>query len=494
MPEPDTFWLAGSNRHINRRDFIKSVTHTAMAGALSLGVGCRAKTPTATPQTRQTNFLFVYADQMREMAMSCSGNPNLQTPNMDRLAAEGVRFSRMYTSSPLCSPARSSLMTGLYPHNAGVSNNNMHLRDDVRCIAEITSAAGYKTGHIGKWHLCGNFDPPRLAEYACVPSECHRGFQYWAGFEHGHKYFDSTYCTNSGVPISIPPGSYEPDVQTDLAIKFIENNAAVAWHLDLSWGPPHFPLEQVKPEDLARHKPENIQLRPNVPTRFHEQARRDLCYYYAMVENLDWNLGRLLNTLDKLGLSQDTIVVFTADHGDMMLSHGQHYKRRPQEESSRVPFLIRYPRTVPGGRICEDMSSLVDVVPTIIELMKLEISQTDGVSLAAWLQGVKRYPRHKDIFIECPKFGCRDYDPGLFARTPWRAVRTDTHKAAFLKTDESHAKLVQLFDLSVDPFEMKNLAESGQHRRIRHELSQRLADWIHRTGDTDFAKLRFVEQ
>jgi len=136
MPEPDTFSLADSNRCINRRDFIKGVTHTATVGALSLGVGCRTKAPIATSQTRQANCLFVYADQMREMAASCSGNPNLQTPNMDRLAAEGVRFSRRYTSSPLCSPARSSLMTGLFPHNTGVSNNDIHLRDDVRCIAE----------------------------------------------------------------------------------------------------------------------------------------------------------------------------------------------------------------------------------------------------------------------------------------------------------------------------------------------------------------------
>ncbi|MBW8040949.1 MAG: sulfatase [Planctomycetes bacterium] len=492
MVDPDISQSAGQHLSISRRDFVKQAGAVVAGSALGWGLGCHVSAPIST-RLKRPNLLFVYADQMREMAMSCSGNPNLSTPNMDRLAAEGVRFSRMYTPSPLCSPARSSLMTGLYPHNAGVSNNNMRLRDDVRCIAEITSAAGYKTGHIGKWHLYGNFSPGRLAEYAFVPPEHHRGFQYWAGFEHGHKYFQSRYYTDSDTPIQLPPGAYEPDVQTDLAIKFIENNAAVPWHLDLSWGPPHFPLEQVKPEDLARHKPENIELRLNVPTRFHQQARRDLCYYYAMIENLDWNLGRLLNTLDKLGLSQDVIVVFMADHGDMMLSHGQHYKRRPQEESSRVPFIIRYPGTIGGGRICEDMSSLVDVVPTIVELMKLDVSEFDGVSLAAWLQERNRYPRHKCIFMECPKLGCRDYDPGLFAKSPWRAVRTDTHKAAFLKTDQSHAKLVQLFDLSADPFEMKNLAESPRHRRISRQLAQHLTDWIRRTSDKDFAELRFVE-
>ncbi len=491
MSDSETLQSAKNHSVLGRRGFVKGAAGVIAGGTLGWGYGCHGGTARAVGAAEHPNLLFVYADQMREMAMSCSGDPNLATPNMDRLAAEGVRFSRMYTPSPLCSPARSSLMTGLYPHNAGVSNNNMHLREDVRCIAEITAEAGYRTGHIGKWHLHGNFDPPRLSEYACVPPEHHRGFKYWAGFEHGHKYFQSSYCTDTGDKISIPQGLYEPDAQTDLAIKFIKKNAAAPWHLDLSWGPPHFPLEDVKPEDLARHKPEDVRLRPNVPPAFQEQARRDLCHYYAMIENLDWNLGRLLSTLDDLGLRRHTIVVFTADHGDMMLSHGQHYKRRPQEESSKVPLLIRYPEKISANRVCGEIVSLVDVVPTVLGLMELDAPAVDGVSFAGWLRKAARFPRRQAVFMECPKLGCRDYDPGLFARAPWRAVRTRQYKAVFLKITQSTAQLVQLFDLSRDPYEMKNLAQSSQHPSIRHELTRDIISWMRRTGDEEFIGLEF---
>lgn len=486
MNKPERIQPVGSS--LDRRDFIK--TAGAVAGAALIPVaGCTTGKSPQSARSERPNLLFVYADQMREMAMSCSGNSNLSTSNMDALAADGVRFTRMFTSSPLSSPARSSLMTGLYPHNAGVTGNNMHLRDDVPCIAEITRRAGYATGHIGKWHLCGNYSPPSSSEYAFVPPEHHRGFQYWAGFEHGHKYFKGRYFTDSDTPIYIPQGSYEPDVQTDLAVDFIKRNAAVAWHLDLSFGPPHFPIEEVKPQDLARHKPQDIMLRSNVPAKFHAQARVDLCHYYAMIENLDWNVGRLLQTLDSLNLTRNTIVVFTSDHGDMMLSHGQHYKRRPQEESSRVPFLIRYPRYIPGGRTCTGLASCIDIVPTLLDLMGLESpNKTEGLNLAGFLKAKARYPRHSAVFMECPKFGCRDYDPGLYAPLPWRAVRTEKHKAVWLKAKKT-MRLVQFFDLSEDPFEMHNLAESSKHSSPAGQLKELLASWIRQTDDRQFTSL-----
>lgn len=463
---------------IHRREFIRHGAYISLGSLIGSGLSCQEHLQQDHPKNDRPNLLFICADEMREMAMSCSGNPNLHTPNLDRLAAEGVRFTRMYTTSPLCSPARSTLMTGLYPHNAGVTNNNMHLREDVRCISEITTAAGYRTGHIGKWHLQGNYRPGSSAEYAYVPPEHHRGFQYWAGFEHGHRYFDCRYYTNNPTPIIPPKGSYEPDVQTDLALAFIENHADEPWHLDLSWGPPHFPLDQVKPQDLARHNPDTILLRPNVPVNFQEQARKDLCFYYAMIENLDWNLGRLLQKLDTLGMTENTIVVFTADHGDMMLSHGQHYKRRPQEESARVPYLIRYPRRIPPGRTYELLSSLVDSFVTILELMQLKASAHEGISFAPWLTGHTQPHTRKAVFMECPQFGCRSYDPGLYARTPWRAIRTQTHKAAFLKVQPTQIKLVQLYDLVQDPYEQNNLAEITGHESIRRNLTDKLWEWI----------------
>ena len=469
---------------MDRRNFLQ-ITGMSLVGGLIFG--CEPVEKRAAKS--KPNLLFVYADEMREMAMSCSGNANLKTPNMDRLAGEGVHFRRMYTTSPVCSPARASLLTGLYPHKAGITSNNQHLREDIPTIAEITSANDYATAHIGKWHVHGGYKPGNKSVYGYVPKEGHRGFQYWAGYEHGHDhYFGSIYYTDSAKPIKLPDDVYEPDFQTNLAIKFIEGNKDKSWHIDLSWGPPHFPLtaNQVKVEDMARHNPENITLRPNVPEKFKQEAREQLAIYYAMIENLDYNMGRLLDKLDELGLTEKTIVVFTSDHGDMMLSHGQHYKRRPQEESSRVPYILRYPGKVnPVGPI-SDIASLVDSAPTLLDLMGLKHAEMDGVSHAPRLTSETSEPARDFVYMQCHQFGCRDYDRGLYVKKPWRAIRTEEYMAAFLKDENGNPKIVQLFDMQSDPYQMNNLAGSAEYSETKISLTQKAVNVSKRCNDIWF--------
>ncbi len=469
---------------MDRRNFLK-FTGVSLAGGLIFGCEPGEKSDAGS----KPNLLFVYADEMREMAMSCSGDTNVNTPNMDRLAGEGVHFRRMYTTSPVCSPARASLLTGMYPHNAGITSNNQHLRENIPTIAEITSANDYVTAHIGKWHVHGGFKPGKKSLYGYVPKESHRGFRYWAGYEHGHdNYFGAVYYTDSPVPIKLPDDVYEPDFQTDLAIKFIEDNKNKAWHIDLSWGPPHFPLtsNQVKAEDLARHNPETITLRPNVPEKYKQEAREQLAIYYAMIENLDHNMGRLLDKMDELGLTEKTVVVFTSDHGDMMLSHGQHYKRRPQEESSRVPYLLRYPgRVIPVGSI-HDLASLVDSAPTLLDLMGLKHTGMDGISHAPRLISDTSKPARDCVYMQCHQFGCRDYDPGLYMKKTWRAIRTEEYMAAFLKGDNGNPKIVQLFDMKKDPYQMNNLADSVEYAKTRTYLTQKTINVSKSCNDTWF--------
>ena len=422
------------------------------------------------------------------MAMSGAGNPDLRTPNMDRLGREGAVFTRTYTSCPVCCPARSSMMTGLFPNKTGVWKNDVRMSEDVSCIAEILRDAGYATGHIGKWHLDGSHG--REDGYDYVPPERHRGFTYWAGFEHGHRYWNARYFTDGPEPIRFPEGTYEPDGETDLALEFMERHHEEPWFLDLSWGPPHFPLDQAKPEDRARHDPATMQLRSNVPEGFHEEAREAYANYYAMIENLDWNLGRLLDKLDELGLAEDTIVVFTSDHGDMLLSHGQHFKRRPQQESALVPFLVRYPGAIPAGQRIDALASLVDEVPTLLDLMGVAGPAMDGVSHAGRLHSGDPSQEPDSIYMHGSFFGCRDWDPGLHARSPWRAVVTERYKAAYLKLGDDSMCLVQLYDLGRDPYEMQNLAQSAAHGEVRAAMDQRLREWISRTEDRAFDGLQ----
>jgi arylsulfatase A-like enzyme len=426
------------------------------------------------------NLLFVFADEMRQMDMSCSGNTVIRTPNMDRLAKEGAMFSRMYTTNPVCSPARSSLMTGYFPHNTGVWKNGIRLKEDVACIAELTSAAGYYTGHIGKWHLDGGSGN---ADQAFVPPDRHRGFQYWAGYEHGDNYWNGKYYTESQEPVYFAPDTYEPDGQTDLAIEFIRQNAHRPWHLDLSWGPPHFPLEQAKQEDTQRFDPEMIKLQPNVPAEFREEATKDYIQYYAMIENLDWNLGKLLKLLDKLNLSRNTIVVFTSDHGDMLLSHGMHYKRRPQDESAKVPFLIRYPEKIAPGKVLDFPASLVDCVPTFLELMNIDPILCEGKSLAPALSSTtKEFVMPESVYIQGAMLGCRAYDP-QHVKAPWRAVVTERYKICYVKKDDSRLEIHDLYDLQNDPYEQVNLVKDPGNQPVVEHMNLLFKDWVEKTQD-----------
>jgi arylsulfatase A-like enzyme len=351
----------------------------------------------------------------------------------------------------------------------------------VPCIAELTSAVGYVTGHIGKWHLDGTGG--REDGYDLVPAERHRGFAYWAGYEHGHRYWQARYFTENDEEVKLPKGVYAPDVMTDLAIEFLRKNAQNPFHLDLSWGPPHFPLDQAKPENCTRFDKSKITLRPNVPEEFADEAREDYVNYYAMVENLDWNLGRILDALDELHLADNTIVIFTSDHGDMLLSHGQHFKRRPAEESIRVPFLIRCPNVISPGQVIETLACLTDVVPTCLELMEIAAPETDGFSHAAELTQQDEPVKRDSIYLSCMWLGCRDYDLGLHVKQPWRGIRTERFMACYLHESDETMQLIELYDLDDDPYEMNNLVAAEGLDELRDNLARRLDEWTRQTSE-----------
>ncbi len=469
--------------------------------------GCKSSEPSPS----KPNLLYIIVDEMREISMSCTGDPNIRTTGLDSLAASGILFTRMYTPNPVCSPTRASIHTGLYPHNAGMPHNGYHLRETAPTLADVLLKAGYETGHIGKWHLDGessrfsvldkeSFKPLKRewsdpASYGYVDSVSHRGFKYWAGFEHGHQYFGSRYWGNEHKAILLPEGKYEPDVQTELAIQFIKNNRDKTWYLDLNFGTPHFPLikENVKPSDLALFDPDSLILRSNIPPSFETEAREILAIYYGMIHNIDENIQKLLSALKEEDLLENTLIVFTSDHGDMMLSHGQHYKRRPQEESSRVPFIVSYPGKVKSHSVANQYLSLVDVFPTLLEMLNVEAPVNEGQSFVPILTGNSEEDIHSSIYMGGAWFGCRDYDPGLHSKSPWRAVRTKDYMMSFLKTSESKLEAVQLFDMNSDPYQMNNLVIDPAFDDVKRHLSHELDYWRRRTGDSEVQKLKLPE-
>jgi len=282
------------------------------------------------------NLVFVFGDQWRMQATGYNGDPNARTPVLDRFAQQSVCFSNAAAGCAVCSPFRASLMTGQYPLTHGVFVNDVDIVSDAVPLAECFDRAGYRTAYIGKWHIDGH------GRDTFVPPARRLGFRFWRGYECTHSYNESPYYADDPTPRRWP--GYDAECQTDLAVDCLRELGAgqSPFLLMLSWGPPHAPYHTAPTEYRSRFSPEQIQLSPNVPDEVAEQSRRDLSGYYAHIAALDDCFGRLLQTLAEEGLSDNTIVVFTSDHGDMLGSHGMWKKQSPWDESQRIPFLLRF--------------------------------------------------------------------------------------------------------------------------------------------------------
>ena len=323
------------------------------------------------------NILIIYADQMRYDAMGCAGNPVIRTANIDRLSNEGVHFSEAYTSYPICCPFRASVLTGKYAQGHGLVQNHFPLQGDQGFLAEYLRDAGYQTGYVGKWHLEGGPKP------GFVPPNRRFGFEHFIGFNRGHDYLSSIYYDDAGQ--AYHSSRFEPDYQTDQFMEFINQAASkdAPFFGYLSYGPPHFPMDM--PDYLRRiYKPEEVPLPPGVPDMTqqaqvqkhrnevlcngdpraghkshaaHEtkpvgeveteaEIREFIAEYYGMIHNIDWNLGRILNQLDALGISENTMVIFLSDHGDMCGQHGSFcgIKNQSYRAAMHVPLIVRYPQ------------------------------------------------------------------------------------------------------------------------------------------------------
>jgi arylsulfatase A-like enzyme len=294
---------------------------------------------------RPPNVLLIVADEWRAQATHYNGDPNVRTPALDRLFAQSVSFDCAISGNPVCCPFRASLMTGQYPLTNGVFINDVELKPTGTTLAEAFGKAGYQTGFIGKWHVYGSPDGNYGRRLAFVPVDKRLGFTYWKGAECSHEYNHSLYFEGSDSTPRYWPG-YDAFSQTDDACAFIEKRAKAPdpWFLMLSLGPPHFPYETAPARYQAMFKDAEIHLRPNVPAEKRAKATEILRGYYAHMAALDSCFERLLKTLDRFKVGDDTVVVFTSDHGDMMLSQGLTTKLYPWDESIRVPFLVRYPR------------------------------------------------------------------------------------------------------------------------------------------------------
>jgi len=350
---------------VTRRNFLKSSSAVAALSAIAAVSGCMSGVSANVRKKNKQNILFIMTDQQRRDTIRCYGNDKVQTPALDSLARSGARLTSCYTTQPVCTPCRSSIITGKFPTAIDTWENKRPLKDHSTSWLRILGEAGYKTCYIGKWHLGdGDKGPDYIDD--------------WHGYETGWPHWMKDPKTNAK--------RYRPDEESDYAINFMKKHKDVPFACFVSYYPPH--TKKIAPE-------ENMKLYDGV---FKNRGQH---MYHAMVNRIDWNVGRMLKFLDESGLADNTIVVFTSDHGENYPHRwNKHHKRLCYDQSANVPLIVRAPGVTKPGTVLTQPVSSADLCPTILDLLGFGVpGEIHGLSMRPLLSGnVKGW--REDVFIQ----------------------------------------------------------------------------------------------
>lgn len=474
------------------------------------------------------NLVFLFTDEQRADTMAAYGNHRIETPNLNRLAGESLVFEKCYVTQPVCTPSRSTILTGLWPHQSGCVANNIPLRDETACLPEMLPRGKYITAYHGKWHLGDEI----FAQH---------GFAEWRGIDDGYRRYyrpgrsKDERCSyhhwllargrmpedgrtfGRGEVARMPEELSKPAYLAQEASRFIRENRGNPFVLYVNFLEPHMPF--TGPRD-GLHDPEGVILPANFSARdgatlkarafegfYRErwglksegQWRKLIARYWGLCSQVDAHAGTILRTLEEFGLDENTIVVYTSDHGDMMGSHGLVAKSVMYEEAVRVPFLLRAPGVPAGGRYVPPVSQ-IDLVPTLLDLM--------GEAVPDALPGSSLRPRWEgaappeDVFIQWHRGrGNNDFDGMVqggerpewltklaameeITSAVWSPVRSIVTPDGW-KLNLAAADATELYNLKDDPGETRNLAEDTRESVRMRELADRIAQWQNRVGDPD---------
>ena len=493
------------------------ITPGLIIGAMSMAI-----LPSCHQDETHPNLLFVFPDQMRAQTLGFLDEEPVLTPNLDRFATEGMFLSNAVSNAPVCSPYRAMLMTGMYPVANGVVTNctsrsaelGIQLRSTDRTWSDVLDDQGYSLGYIGKWHLdspvepyidCSNNRGEIKWNEWCSPDRRH-GFDFWYAYGTYDQHMNPMYWSTGAPRDSFKyVGQWGPEHEAEMAIRYLKNeeerfrDPKKPFALVVSMNPPHMPYNQL-PERYVRlydgkeAEIDHLILEPSVPDsseRWGRYYRQHIKNQLAMVTGVDEQFGRILAALREAGLEDNTIVVFTSDHGDCLGKHGMISKSNPYEESMRVPFLIRWP-----GKITQATDPLLfsvpDIYPTLLDLLGFagEIpDQVQGVSFAPVLLGQSSAAS----FVR-PTSQLYFMPDGQLFNTPHnenvadlsfgeRGIRTDRYTLAVHKYPDSTITL--LWDRLADPKQMKNIA-TEHNALVRKLVEEELNPWLVKTSDPWF--------
>ncbi|MBE7494315.1 MAG: arylsulfatase [Verrucomicrobiaceae bacterium] len=415
--------------------------------------------PSLFAAAQRPNVLLIITDDQGYGDFSIHGNPHLQTPHIDRLGREGVRFDRFYVNS-FCAPTRAALLTGRWPLRTGVhgvTHNKEAMKPSEVTLAEAFKPQGYRTACIGKWH--------NGEQFPFTPGG--QGFEHVFGFNNGHwnNYFDATLLRGTKHE---PTKGYITDVLTDEAMKFIAARQKEPFFCYLAYNAPHSPY-QVPDKYFDKFKAKGFE--------------DNVAAFYGMCENIDDNVGRLLAHLDTLKIAENTIVLFLTDNGGTagvkIYNAGMRGgKTSVHEGGTRVPLFIRWPAAGWTPRVVKEIVSHIDLFPTLMDLCDVEISDSklDGVSLKPLLQNIGSWPE-RTLFTHNPIDETNKF-PGAVRTQRYRLVREIKGPAggSKAKANDAAATPWQLYDMENDPGQEKNIAQ--QHPELVQELAAKYDAWF----------------
>ena len=464
---------------------------------------------------RKPNILFVFADQLRSQSLGFMGEKQVATPYLDAFAKDGLIFTNAISSCPLCSPYRGCLFTGKYPLSNGVFTNcktglDIMLQEGERCLSDVLHDAGYQNGYIGKWHLDNpevNYCKAPLSgaigwDAYTPPGNKRHHFDFWYSYGASDNHLEPHYWMDT--PNKIQVNQWSVEHETDKAIQYINEHKNKPFALFVAYNPPHSPYDLVPQKYFREYENTEISLRPNVETdniRCHTDEQFDYKkedleqitkQYFAAITGIDDNFGRLLNTLKENQIDDDTIVIFTSDHGDMLGSHGLMAKHVWYEEAINIPFVIRWNK----GPLKQGKTDIVleptDIMPTLLNLVKIEVPVTvEGKDISNVLMGngyketdkvgfLCAFPG-RDIFLEA--FKKQGKNPKDFG---WRGIRTQgyTFVIDLGYYPENTIPKRYLYDLKSDPYQLHPIQdESETYGDVMRHLEEQLMAWLRTQND-----------
>lgn len=437
---------------------------------------------------KKPNMIWIFADQLRAQALGCNRDPNVHTPNIDMMSQTGIQVEGGVSGFPLCCPFRGSLLTGRYPHEV-LPGHEYRLDPQTTTIADVYNENQYDTAYFGKWHLDGLKDAENTCENYVIPRERRGRFQTWIGYENNNSQFNTWVHGHEKDGKELPPlrlKGYETDALSSLFIDYLKSkDSEQPFFAVLSVQPPHDP-HFAPQEFMERFTPGQIELRHNVPPieRVEERARRHIAGYYAQIENLDWNIGRILDALEETDLADNTHIIFFSDHGEMMGSHGYFRKMTPYEESIRIPIILSGGRRtamkhgLKGGWREKVCFNHVDFAPTSLGLCGIKIPETIQGNDLSYLriQGMERPATQPASAYLQSVIPTRHFDS---VDKPWRGIVTEDGWKYVCMEDSEWL----LFHLKEDPYEYVNLAHEQLYLSKRKELLAILRQWTEQTKD-----------